>query len=161
MTKVAVRRKLCSYCRKRKPISEFHRHPLGKDGLQARCKPCACEVARQHYAENKEKRLATVAAWRQRNPERVQRQAHNSKLKIQHGATLEEYEVQLALQDGKCAICRTDKPGRQRRFFCWDHDHKTGLFRGLLCLNCNDGLGRFQDNPELFLAAIEYLRGTK
>jgi hypothetical protein len=42
-----------------------------------------------------------------------------------------------------------------------DHDHKTGLIRGLLCHRCNHMLGLAQDNIELLYEAIEYLKYFK
>ena len=53
---------------------------------------------------------------------------------------------------GPCELCGT----AGRVYF--DHDHSTGKFRGLLCAACNQGLGRFRDNPELLQLAINYLR---
>lgn len=49
--------------------------------------------------------------------------------------TLEEYDAILAEQGGGCGICgRSPKPGKS---LAVDHDHRTGLIRGLLCFLCN------------------------
>ena len=39
-----------------------------------------------------------------------------------------------------------------------DHCHETGEFRGWLCHNCNSGLGRFYDDPDLLIKAIQYIQ---
>ena len=67
-------------------------------------------------------------------------------------------------QGGVCAICK--KTGfkmldTHMSGVNLDHDHKTGRVRGLLCHNCNRGLGLFQDNPDILLAAREYLSGNE
>jgi hypothetical protein len=71
------------------------------------------------------------------------------------------YEKLLLLQDGKCAIClepetRRTASGAQRALSA-DHDHTSGKVRGLLCNRCNQALGRFNDSPDLFIKAAEYL----
>lgn len=60
-------------------------------------------------------------------------------------------------QGGVCAICQTDSPGGQNNTLHVDHSHSTGDVRGLLCVNCNKGLGHFQDSIELLAAASDYL----
>lgn len=54
-----------------------------------------------------------------------------------YGLTLEDYECMLADQGGACAICGA--PPKRNRLHV-DHDHKTGVVRGLLCARCNSSL---------------------
>jgi hypothetical protein len=41
-----------------------------------------------------------------------------------------------------------------------DHDHASGWVRGILCFDCNGGLGQFRDSPEYLANAITYLKGS-
>lgn len=59
-------------------------------------------------------------------------------------------------QNNLCAICGT-KPLLKNRNLAVDHCHKTGKVRGLLCTNCNNGLGRFKDSKILLNKSIKYL----
>lgn len=64
-----------------------------------------------------------------------------------------EYDQLREAQGNLCAICH-----RPQAFALGvDHDHATGRIRGLLCRNCNQGLGYFADDPERLLRAISYL----
>jgi hypothetical protein len=76
--------------------------------------------------------------------------------------TNEDYYSLLAEQNGVCKICGSDDPLMKSSFsgerrFSIDHCHTTGVVRGLLCANCNNGLGRFKDNPEWLRNAARYL----
>jgi hypothetical protein len=74
-----------------------------------------------------------------------------------YGITAEEYDAILKAQGGACYICRRAK-GLSKPL-CVDHDHETGMVRGLLCNPCNaDVLGHARDEIEFFERAIEYLR---
>lgn len=95
--------------------------------------------------------------WRNNNPDKTK----NNDLKKMYGITLQEYENLLAKQNGVCAICggkETTKSndGFPRRMPV-DHDHATGKIRGLLCTQCNRGLGMFGENRNRLLAAAAYV----
>ena len=84
--------------------------------------------------------------------------------------TRAQAEALLIAQRGRCAICNKKihlakytelweeqvmlKPATA----CNDHDHKTGQVRGLLCANCNSGLGFFNESIEALHRAAEYLQ---
>jgi len=82
------------------------------------------------------------------------RKAH---FKRQYNLTLEEYDQMFKDQNGCCKICNTSQT-KLKKILCVDHDHKTGLVRGLLCHNCNRMLGSAKDSKEVLLNAIEYLK---
>lgn len=60
-------------------------------------------------------------------------------------------------QELKCAICQEHK-STFKKGLSVDHCHKTGKIRGMLCSNCNNGLGRFHDSIEKMEKAIKYLK---
>jgi hypothetical protein len=55
---------------------------------------------------------------------------------------------------GRCAICNEPVIGRNKHY---DHDHATGKVRGVLCGNCNPGLGQFKHDPARLRNAVLYL----
>lgn len=71
------------------------------------------------------------------------------------GITQNDYDRMYREQKGLCAVC--GEPCATGRKLAIDHDHKTRVIRGLLCSACNNGLGRFRDNPELLRKAADYL----
>jgi hypothetical protein len=71
-------------------------------------------------------------------------------------ATDGDYQALLADQNGDCAICNRGTTGWDRKFHL-DHDHNSGLVRGLLCSPCNLGLGAFRDSIQNLYGACQYL----
>ena len=70
--------------------------------------------------------------------------------------TLQKYENLWNNQNGLCKICESElSEGAHKPHV--DHDHNTGEVRGILCANCNRGLGAFKDDKILLLKAIDYL----
>ncbi len=73
----------------------------------------------------------------------------------QYGLTPEDYQALMEAQEGKCALCRKECSSGNR--LSVDHNHDTGRVRGLLCRNCNRGIGLLQESPEILQRAVGYL----
>lgn len=85
----------------------------------------------------------------------VERRETDRKLRARYGITLEQYEALSDAQGGVCAVCR-QPPGDKA--LAVDHDHRTGLVRGLLCIFDNHRLLGVTDDPDRLAAAAAYLR---
>ena len=90
-------------------------------------------------------------------PKVIKERRRNAQYKAYYGITLLEYNIMLEKQDNCCYICNTHEDTHIKNLFV-DHCHSTGKVRGLLCSNCNAGLGMFKDNTKLMENAIKYLQ---
>jgi hypothetical protein len=81
--------------------------------------------------------------------------AREWRLKKYYGISSKDYEILLENQEYKCYIC--GHPHKEKDKLVVDHNHLTGNVRGLLCHNCNRGLGVFKDDKTLLEKAIKYL----
>ncbi len=75
------------------------------------------------------------------------------------GITADAVDRLLQAQGGGCAICGA-APARLASMHV-DHDHGTGVIRGILCINCNQGIGKFAEDADRLRRAAEYLDGTR
>lgn len=115
-----------------------------KDGLGTYCRKC-----------NSNK----TSEWKSNNKDREKLNRRKSALKAAYGISVDEYDSILKSQDGGCKLCnRTDTGSKRCNYFHVDHDHATGKVRGLLCNNCNRGIGYLGDSPERLVKAAEYIR---
>lgn len=84
----------------------------------------------------------------------------NYSVKRMYGLSRAQVDELYERQQHRCAICDTEEKnmirGRIVRLAI-DHCHETGIVRGLLCHQCNTGIGAFRDSPALMQRAIEYL----
>lgn len=130
----------------------------GKENSRARKGQVPVEEYLAAKAEKAKQRAAYMREWYK--TEAGIRSAINQNLKHSFGMTIEDYEVLYHKQGGKCRICGVSRDcyDRDRDRLFVDHCHRTGRIRGLLCRNCNSGIGLFLDKKENLLNAIEYLR---
>lgn len=115
----------------------------------------ANESAKRYYARHPEKRRAIKRAWYAANPERYK----GIQRRHSYGIEPEQYDRMLLAQANKCAICALDFTKSDRVTTPHvDHNHTTGAVRGLLCGNCNSGIGKLMDSPDIVSHALDYLR---
>jgi hypothetical protein len=67
--------------------------------------------------------------------------------------TYDKFLQELEKQNNKCKICDIELTKPQV-----DHDHKTGKYRGILCISCNNSLGVYELKKNLF---ENYLENTE
>lgn len=79
----------------------------------------------------------------------------NRHLVREYGITIDDYDRMMQEQEGVCAICRQTSAVHKK--LAVDHCHDTSKIRGLLCENCNRGIGMFRNSTNLLSNAIDYL----
>lgn len=136
---IAARRKanivapfqVCQTCGVNKPESEFRRNWRRSSCLDFNCHECVSHINRLS----------------------------------RFGLTPDQYISMLDAQGGVCAICekpeRSAKKGGRIKDLAVDHDHETGAVRGLLCANCNKGIGNLGDSVDILIAAAAYLEAAR
>ena len=125
-------KKRCADCKQYKEATEFPRNKNSRDGLHCYCK--ACNNARSNESR-----------------QRLHGGSRHYHLKHRYGIGADEFDELVRQQGGACAICGRPDPEHV------DHDHETGDVRGILCFNCNGGLGQFRDSVDFLHAAAAYL----
>lgn len=140
----------------RKQIQNRKRYIRDKVKMNARSK--------KYYEEHKEEIKKQQANRRKklRGTLRFKHSNRNSFLKSKFGITLKDFNKLLESQKGKCAICLKPKDQlvhyKAKQKFGVDHNHLTGQIRGLLCRNCNLGIGNFIESIQILKNAIKYLK---
>lgn len=95
--------------------------------------------------------------------ERVRKNEIWAKYKL----TWKDYLGFFEKQHGKCGICKDQifltSQGQnfiKSKMSCVDHCHDSLKVRGLLCAECNKGIGNFKDNVVALRNAVEYLENS-
>lgn len=147
--------KTCIGCKQVKSLEDF---PVGKnyaDGRINRCRLCRNEWRRNYRASKPNDRNSAKDRYG-----RTKEQIRSYNRKRAYGVTQEQFDQMVAEQNGLCLICGNPPSGKGKsNILHVDHCHDTGRIRGLLCTNCNCGIGFFKDDPELVKKALAYLEG--
>lgn len=160
----------CHRCLVEKPANEFYKDATRTSGKAYICKDCKKELViayrlknadrtreyqRQWNKDNIQRVRSSQAKYRRNNPEKLR----EDKYKRTYGISIKDYETMVEQQSRLCLICQKPETKKGNRLSV-DHCHQTGKIRGLLCNECNTGLGLFQDDPFRLDRAISYLNGA-
>lgn len=110
-------------------------------------------AGQRFYRKHRERMREKCRSYHAQNPDKNWAR----QLRYAFGITVEDYNKMFTQQKGCCAICTVHQDALDKRL-CVDHDHSTGVVRGLLCFHCNTGLGHFRDDPVFLERAADYMR---
>ncbi len=156
----------CTKCLEFKPWDKFAKDHSCRNGYKSMCKICRNNYEVRIFHGNPERKLKQYSRsklYNQNNPELVKmwRKKHQFSEHKRKGIDInhEKFEQLSESQNYRCAICGGVEiiNGKTIRLSV-DHCHKTNQVRGLLCGNCNRGIGLLKDDPELLIRAVAYLR---
>ena len=142
----------CSKCKQLLPMKHFskavwtNRYPY--------CKSCMSKANKISKIKNRQ----TYDNYKIK----TRLKAREKSMVDKYGINLGQYTIMHNKQNGLCKICNNSETslqpnGKELKDLCIDHCHKTNKVRGLLCHNCNAGIGHFGDNIQKLQSAIIYL----
>lgn len=176
--------KTCTICNTPKVVTDFYKSSRHSSGYQSNCKSCessrkksakAITQRRARYKKNKSKIIAVNKAFRLKNLERSKLVSkayyeRNKDKALQHGwkqkgilntsgkyFTIDDYKQALVDCNNVCEICGKNGDLHKKGLVV-DHNHDTGLFRGILCTFCNTALSYMKDDVVILNNAIKYLK---
>ena len=114
---------------------------------------------KEYRKTNKEQIAAYNKKYNEKNKEQIATYKKIYRMKLLYNLSPDDFNSMINKQENKCKLCLVDflyDKHNTKPFI--DHCHTTNKVRGLLCLNCNSGLGHFKDNTERLTQAINYLQ---
>ena len=109
---------------------------------------------RRYYLKHRAKCLEQSKKWYRDNKKYRQAVRRQWELHTYYNLTPLEFTKMFVHQDYACGICKEEITENAAHV---DHNHKSGKVRGLLCGNCNRGLGCFKDSAKRLQQAFAYL----
>lgn len=149
----------CTACKNVLDDSMFYKRSDLPNKYHCKCKKCSVEYNNKQRKKTALKYYSAVRKHYYSNRDKMKKYYLSKRYNI----SIEKYDSMYDTQCGKCAICGKDilhisSLKNVKESAAVDHCHKTGEVRGLLCKNCNTGLGMFCDSVENLKNAIIYLQ---
>jgi hypothetical protein len=145
----------CTKCGEYKDTNCFRPRRWLKRGFHSWCKDCEKVGNKLRYELNYIPKPKIV---KEINPDEVKLEAKKRMLKYRYKLDYNNYLLLYEQQDRKCKICNVEKELGTVNGLLVDHCHTTNKVRGLLCSNCNSGLGKFMENYDIIIKASQYIK---
>jgi len=139
---VGSKNKVIKPCKK---CGEFNR------GKRSNCRSCKRDYDKKYRTSNSLVLKQGKQLDYKNNKDVYKSRAMNRHFESAYGLTSQQVQDLKDKQKGLCALCET------RQAISVDHCHRTGKVRGILCRQCNTGIGQLDDDPKLLEKAVEYL----
>ena len=124
------------------------------------------EIGRRSAAKkrNDPEKVVQIRAYQEKYRAENREVLRDKERQRKFGITRNEYVELFNKQNGKCAICHKEETATRNgvvKSLAVDHCHSSGRIRGLLCSDCNTGIGKFKDDIKVLHNAIQYLSNPK
>jgi hypothetical protein len=145
----------CKKCKETKPLDKFHKSKRHSLGRKLECADCTNKYLNNHYHINSKNNLE------------FKRKRTDYNYKRTYGISYEKYLEMCKDRNYMCDICNDVKipagtsPIGSKDILVLDHCHETNKIRGILCQNCNQGIGLLRDNVDILTSAHLYLLQTE
>lgn len=128
--------KKCSTCLEVKLLTDYYLDLDKSNGVRTQCIECT---------------KIRLSNYRNKNKEKI----NLKRIEVSYNLTEDEFKLLKEKQNNICAICKNSMLSYRGAHI--DHDTQTDKVRGLLCLNCNLGIGSLKHDIEILINAIIYL----
>lgn len=143
----------CTVCGILKEDDEFYWHKA-TNNYCSECKCCTRERSKKYRIEHPDKIRQMRQNYKERRKEIRYNTDRKTYLKHKYRINEEQYELMYNSRKGCCDICGKHVDYKK---LCIDHNHTSNALRGLLCKDCNLGLGLFKDSIVYLQNAVKYL----
>ena len=150
--------KQCTKCRNEYPTTAefFSSKSGGSKYFRSWCKKCIAKDSRKYRERNRKLLSERARAYSQTPKGMLSR--YKCQMKLKYKLEVEDIVKMYDNQRGCCAICKQSLISPDSKELPHiDHDHTTGVVRGVLCATCNKGIGHLQDDADLCIRASTYL----
>lgn len=111
------------------------------------------ENRKKWYERNRSKVKAYQHEYREKNREKVNARDEKARLMRRYGLGRDQLHLFLKKRNEKCPVCLR----KSKKVLAFDHCHRTGVLRGLICGKCNSAIAFLDEDPVIMRRLADYV----